>query len=395
MRDFHKFLLAVAATLTMAFPAAADSLVFGGDAYHSGVNINLSEPVQRDALLGGFSVTLSGKVEKDAHAMGFDVDVDAPVGQDLYVAGFSVEVAKPVGEDLTASGGTVTIGKDAAIGGNARLFGGTVEIDAPIAGSLLVAAGDLTINGTVAGDVQLAVGKLAFGPDARIMGMLRYSAPAPIDIAASVVAPDRVQFTKTERGSQNETVQQTIDRSMPSFWPSFFSLVLGMIMTVVFLVVVAGVFLYLAPQLIEDLRVLSMDEPAKSIGFGVLGLSMLIGLVPISAMAIIGIPLIPVIALAIVVFWIAGYALGVYALSMRVAAAFMTLNPTLAVRLTVLAAGLCVFAILHFIPFLGWLANLLAVLLGMGGLTRALLKRWMARGKPNAVSVERPPSALV
>jgi len=396
MRIFNVILLALVATLTTTLPASAGDLAFGSDEYRSGLNVGLSEPAARDALLTGFSVTLSGKVEKDAHAMGFDVDIDGPVGQDLYAAGFSVKVAQPVGEDATISGATIRLGKDAAIGGNARLVGADIVIDAPISGNLLAAAGDLTINAPITGDAMITARTLTFGAGARISGTLTYSAPAAVAIAASVVAPERVHFTKTEASGQVDTVKQAIDQSTAHLWPSLFAVLVGVIVSLLFLVGIGALLLVLVPGKVDALRAMTLDGAGKSIAFGILGLSMLIGLIPISIMAIIGIPLVPVILLLIIAFWICGYLLGVHALAMSFANAFSTPSTALAWRLSVLAAGLCVLALLNFIPFIGWLANLLTVLLGMGGITRAVLRRWMVQAdRPGqARAVAEPSSGL-
>ncbi|MDP3896168.1 MAG: hypothetical protein Q8Q62_05795 [Mesorhizobium sp.] len=395
MRWISGFALILALIVATGSSAWADEpLVLGGDVYVSGSSATVSQPSPRDALAVGFSVNLRGRVESDGHAMGFNVDVEGPVGGNLYASGFSVTIEQPVGEDVTAGGFNVHLRKLAAVGGNARLAGGNVTVDAPVAGSLLAAAGTLAVNGTIAGDARLTAGTLVFGPEARIGGTLTYASRVPVEIPASVIAADRVRFEKLEVGSAVDSVQDTMGRSMPHFWPSFLGLFFGFVVTILFLVVTAAVLLSLAPRRVEELRSAAIAAPFRSIGLGVLGLATLVGLIPVSAMTLIGIPLIPVVLLAIVALWIVGYLLGVYALAWRIAVGLRQLEPTLAVRLAVIAVGLAVAATLNFIPFIGWLINLTLIFLGLGTIA-AWIFRWLAgeRAADGSSGIVRPEDA--
>lgn len=118
---------------------------------------------------------------------------------------------------------------------------------------------------------------------------------------------------------------------------------------------------------------------------GVLGLSALFGLVPVSALTIVGLPLIPLVLLALVLAWTLGYLLGVYSVAMRVVDAFRegTAPQGMAVRVL---AGLVVAVLLNFVPFLGWMLNVAVVLLGLGAITAALGEA-LLRGRPGAGGV--------
>lgn len=377
---------ALLGALLMTAPASADArFSIGGDNYVSGPNATLSEPSPRDALAAGFSVDITGKVQKDAQAAGFDVNIDAPVGEDLNAAGFSVRVNQPITGDLSASGFNVQIRSGATVGGNARLAGANVVVDAPISGSLAARARSLTVNGAISGDARLAAAKLSFGPDAKIGGTLTYFAPEPIEIAPSVIAPDKVHFEKLEPFGGMGFFRQPIE--MPHLWPSLLSVFFSFLVTLAFLFVVAAILLAMAPLTVESLRERTIGRPFLSMGLGVLGLGMLIGLIPISAMSVIGIPLIPIILLAITVFWVLGYLLGIYALSWRVADALGELPTTMSARLAVLVIGLVIAAALNFIPFFGWLINLLILFMGLGGLVAWILDA-LSRRTPAA---EVPP----
>lgn len=175
---------------------------------------------------------------------------------------------------------------------------------------------------------------------------------------------------------------------MPDMWPSLATMFIGFVMTLAFLLVIAAVLLAVLPDAVEKLRTRASARPFQSIGLGVLGLGALVGLMPVVAITLIGIPLIPVLMLAIILFWSVGYLLGVYVLSWRVATALGRIEQSNATRLAALASGLVVLALLNFVPIVGWLINLVIVFLGLGGLVDwtlcALIERRSAKEQHSA-----------
>lgn len=362
--------------LVAASPALGqERLILGGDIYSAGSRVVLSEPAPRDVVMSGASVDVTARAEGDALLGGFNIDVEAPIGKDLYAAGFSVNVEQPIGEDMTAAGFNVRVRRGAVIGGNARLLGGSINLDGQVAGSVLAAGGSVRINSVIGGDVRVATRALSFGPDARINGMLTYSAPEPIEIADNVIAAERVLFQKLEAPSASQVIDSAVREPLRGFWPSFLGVTFGFVVTIAFLTLLAAALLALAPVAVERVRRETVTAPFRSLGLGVLTLGALVGLVPVAAITIIGIPLIPVVVLTIVAMWIVGYLLGVYVVAWRIAGGFRDLAPNNGTRLIVILIGLVAAAVLNFIPFLGWLLNLALVLLGMGGIAAQLLTR--------------------
>jgi hypothetical protein len=365
--------------LTSSSAFSDERIVLGGDAYISGSNVILSDPSPRDALLSGFTVDVSGKVEKDVTAAGFNVDIDAPVGGDVYVAGFSLDVTQPVNEDLSAAGFNIHVGNQATIGGNVRLAAGTIVIDAPVSGSLVAAGGSLTVNGIVSGDARLTSNNLSFGKDAKINGVLTYYATAPITIPSSVIAADRVHFEKLEVANAVNAVNETMKPDMPKFWPAIVTSILSAFaLTIAFLVTFAAILFAFAPNQMEYLKEEALKSPIKTIVLGVLGLSMTVGLVPVGAMTLIGIPFIPIAMLAAFVFWVVGYIIGAYALVWRIVSAFRMPPTNNLGRLFALSLGFIAIAALNFIPVIGWLFNLAIVFLGLGAVMFQAARKFTA-----------------
>ena len=375
MRWFSAALAICALAGGLAAAEEVERAVLGGDTFVAGGDASLDTPVDRDAFLSGFSVEADAAIAEDAHLSGFNVEISAPVGGDLYAAGFSIDVDAGVGGDLTVAGFKIKIDNDADIAGNARLAARTITLESTVAGSLIAAAQTLTLNGAVAGDVDFSGAGLEFGDGATIAGSLTYRAPKEIDIPASVISADRVQYRTLKLPGAVSDVTKAMERRFPSAWGFFF----GSVMVLAFLVVIAALLLAFTPQSVERLREAAMRRPWTAILFGFLGLAMLIGLVPVSAMTLVGIPLVPIVLLAIVVVWITGYLLGVYALAVRVITAFREIPDTLAARLVVVVIGLIAVAVVNFIPVIGWMLNLVILFLGLGTLSAALFGRLLAR----------------
>ena len=379
------FLAAVA--LTQA--EAAD--VVGGDVFDAGADAIITGSPARDAFAAGFSATLDGTIAGDGHAAGFDVDLGGSVGADLYAAGASVSVASSVGEDLTASGFSVRLRASGSVEGNARLMGGSVRVDGPVGGSLMATGGTIALNAPVGGDVRMTAGDIDFGDDARIGGTLVYAAPEEIDIPESVIAADRVRYVQITSFEGFDGLRDMMEDRQRMFWPSFFAIAGAFVVTLAFLIVVAAVFMAFLPRRVDQAFGLANGKPGLSLLAGFLAMALLFGLVPVSAMTLIGVPFVPIVVLLIAASWIAAYLLGAYTASMRLAGAFGVDASSNVAKLVVLTVGLIVLAILNFVPFIGWLINFAIMLLGLGAIALMLIGRIDGRA---LVAIPAQPAVL-
>lgn len=349
----------------------------GGDLFLSQQGPPVSAP--RDAFAVGFSTSLSGDIAEDGHAIGGSVEVDATTRGDLYATGGSVSVRGPVGGDLSAMGISVRTHPSATVAQNARLAGGSVSVEGPVQGALLASGGEVYFNAAVDGDAHLAGARIRFGPNATVGGMLTYATGEEMEVPASVADASRVTFRKLDVGDLGEAGRRQWDwpeRPGMDIGPA--AIAGGVAATIGSFLLVGALFLAFAPTLVSRLRKSVIAQPGATALSGLIGLSMLFGGVPILAMTIIGIPLVPIAVLAILIVWFLGYVLGAYALGMKVARGLgMTEDPSMTIRLIVLAATACVAALLNFIPIIGWMANFVIVILGVGAMTYALFERTM------------------
>jgi hypothetical protein len=252
-------------------------------------------------------------------------------------------------------------------------------VEGPVAGALLVTGGEVLIDAAVGGDVRIVAGELRFGPDARIGGRLDYAAPEEVAIPASVIDPARVGFTQAgAHGAHGRGVARLGGREYPAL-PGASALFGFLVITIAFFVALAAVALALAPDRVEAMRQEALARPGRALLGGVLGLATVFGLAPVSAMTIVGLPLLPVVLLMALVLWTVGYAFGVYVVALRLWTGMGGAEPALPGRLAVFAAGLLAVALLNVIPFAGWALNFTLVLFGIGALAVPAYRSLFAR----------------
>ncbi|MBD8064413.1 hypothetical protein IC608_02845 [Devosia sp. PTR5] len=367
------FALALSLLPLLAASADEEQLTFAGDTYVAGQNVAVGTPVDRDAFVAGFDTRLGGPVQGDAHIAGFNVNADQPVGGDLYAAGFSVIVGQSVGGDLTAVGNTVVVDPAAAVLGNARLSGASVSLAAPVTGSVLVAAENATLGGTIAGDLEFFGNKLEFGPSAKISGIVRVHAPEPITLPAGVADPARVQYEQLRSSDYTGQAGKTAQNVVIGIWPAIFATGIWWFS----LAVLGALAIALMPRATENFERRAATHPLATLGLGVLGFSATAGLLPVAALSIVGLILVPFIGIGAIAACIFAYLAGVYLIAMRASRSFFTINTALK-RVGVMLVGVVLAGLIGTLPFIGWLISLALMSFGFGIFVRSLFERYTA-----------------
>ncbi|WP_299554547.1 hypothetical protein [uncultured Tateyamaria sp.] len=341
----------------------------GGDTFVTGETLTQTLDATGDVFAMGRSTTVLGQTDGDFHASGFDVVIDAGVREDAYAAGATVTLKGTVAQDFSAAGVTVRTEATSRVTGNARLAGATVKIEGPIDGALSVTGRDVLLNAPVAGDVRIFARTLRFGPEGVVSGRLIYTTKEKTDVPERVAPATRVVFEAFSGGVLKR--EWTGIRDMPVF-PTFASVFFGFLVTLLFFVLLGAIALGFAPRQVSWLRKSIGAAPGRTLLQGVVGLSIFLGAIPVMALTIVGLPFVPVALLAVILLWTLAYALGAYAIAMRLWTGLGgAIDPAIVTRLVVFAAAIIVVALLNFIPFVGWVANYTLVLLGVGAMTHA------------------------
>jgi cytoskeletal protein CcmA (bactofilin family) len=384
--------LVVATCFPLSGLAQTQIVTNGDDSFVAGDSLAEALDAPGDVFVGGRVSTIGGQAAGDVHVAGFDVIVSTDVGGDLYAAGGTVTIRADVGEDLSAMAYSLRIDPASQTAGNARLMGGTVTIEGPITGNLTALGQDVNLNAPVDGDVRITAKTVRFGEAAVINGTLTYSAETEMTVPASVIAPERVRFEALPSGPDWSEMEGIWRDGRPVFWPALLTVITSAIIGLLFFVVLGALLLSVFPNRVETMRQDIAHRPGQVLGLGVLGLSMLFGMVPIIAMTVVGIPFIPFVILGIIVVWTLGYLMGGYAVAMRLWVAFgQNPDPALAIRLLVLIAAIIAIALLNYIPFVGWALNFTLVLLGVGAITLAVFNGLVGNAAVATLDVDMNP----
>ena len=382
MAIFQRFLAAAAfVCICTSSWADGETIMNGDDSFIAAPQLSQTIETPGDTFIAARTAQVAGVSQGDLHVSGFDVSINVDTFGDLYAAGATVVIRGNVSEDTTAAGFSVRTEQSSQTSGNLRLLGNTIIVDGPVNGAMSVVGRDVILNAPVLGDVLILAQTLSFGPDAVVTGTLTYSVEDQIPVPERVAPASRVVFEEVSSDMAWEGFED-FRNEMPVF-PTVASLLTGFVISLLFFMALGALALGFIPRRLEKLRKSIADTPGQSFLLGVIGLSMLFGMVPILALTIVGLPFAPVVLLVIVVAWIFGYALGAYGVAMRLWAAFSSeTEPSNIMRILVFAAAITAIALLNFIPFVGWVVNYTLVLLGIGAITNSVFQHLI--GEPGA-----------
>ena len=381
----HLLITACAGFALLAAPVAAEqvSRTHGGDTYLAGETVTETLSATGDVFAAGSVVSTAGTTSGDTHAAGYDVDVSTQTGGDVYAAGSTVTIDAPVGEDVTAAGFSVRSTVDAAVSGNLRFFGRSLIIEGPVNGAISAFGGTVHLNAPVAGDAWIAAETVTFGPEASIAGNLTLTAPESQSVPSRVIPAERITLEEWDTHEMYREFDRSWDAVDMPMLPTWMSLFSAFLISTIFLLLLAAVFLTLVPDRVEKMRRRVTRQPLQTFLLGVIGLSALFGMVPVTALTVIGLPFVPFALLLIIVAWTLGYLLAAYGVARRILLAFDgNEDPSLLMKLITILVAICVVAILNFIPFVGWVVNYTLVLLGVGAMTAGLLSIWIPDPDP-------------
>ncbi len=347
-----------------------DGFRFSDDAWLSGRSIVYAGDDLDDLFAMGDRVTDSGSLSGSAYLMARNVSVTGAIAVNLYAAGNNVELRAPVAGDAFLMGADVTVA--GPVNGDVRAGGSYVEIAAPVGESTLIGADSIYLNGAITGDAGFAANEIEFGPDARVDGVLHLygSALEALDVPESVAPADRIQ-----RHADGEWGGIMADG--PTTRPSIGARLLNLLQSVAVIGVLTSILAAIAPDFMAAIRARALESPVRAAWLGFLTLSAAIGSVVILALTGFGMILIPVSLVVTMVIGLLGFLIGTYVLGVGVARWMGRDWPdSLGDRIIAAFIGALSIVVLGLVPLVGWLATLVLLLWGAGG----LIVRWVSPG---------------
>ena len=323
------------------------------DLYTTGGVLSITREVSGDLVAAGGRVSVDGKVTQDLMAGAGELTINGEIDDDVRVAGGNVRIDATIKDDLLAAGGDVSLTDSSFVGGDAHLVGGNLFMGGVINGDVKLVGNSIYLNSDIKGDLILVdFDKITFGPKAKVQGKLWYRAVQPIEIPAKMVKGGvEYKMIKTNQ------VEENLPAIMAGF--SLFSLLATLFFGLVFLWLCRFYILHATEN--------AYDNTLKSVGVGFLVLILSPIAVLILLITTIGIPL----ALALLALWMIFLYTGKVLAAMLIGFKIVKVDDKSSFPRLFgsFALGALIYTIVAMIPVVGWVVNLILVLLALGSMT--------------------------
>ncbi len=344
------------------------------DIYVAAGTISLDAIVWGDFFAAAGTVTLSDTVTGDVAVAGGTVTLRGTVLDDVRCAGGNLIISGYVGGDLLITGGTVTVERGAIIAGDVYVSGGTLRMDGTVRGNLKTASGEvffngsiakkadlnggkITLNGSIGGETVLVAQSLKLEPNASLGGNVRYwTEDGEVDFGTAL---------KSGTATFDASLAHRFGQPKPHFLGfATFLAVMGYLLAMLILLALGqrlfGPFFSRAVEKVQH-------EPVRAFGYGFLYFAVVPVAIALVLITVVGIP----VGLIALFFYLLFLALanvitalaGAHWWKMRQGYQWNFWKTVLA------ALGVLVLLkLLWFLPFVGWLAKLLAVCTAFGAI---------------------------
>jgi hypothetical protein len=211
----------------------------------------------------------------------------------------------------------------------------------------------------------LVADDIVFGPDAKFAGALTIYAedPASIKVPETVAPAARVKIEQRKQYSESEW-----SKEMPMQVPVW-RIVMGFLMGVLISGLIAAMVIAIAPQAVQNWRMLALAHPGRAIWSGFLVTSALAGSGFVLMLTLVGVFLVPIMLVLTMLAIFAGYALGSYVLGVGLwLGAGRTMPEGLPGKFALACLGAFLAGLAWLVPIAGWFFVLGLTMLGIGTL---------------------------
>ncbi len=325
-----------------------------------GQDITIQGSVEGDVIAAAQTVTITGSVAGDVIAAAQTVTITGEVAGNVRVAAETIDLSGNVGKNATLFGATLRLGEQSTIGWslqafaeqlflrgtinkNAHFYGNTANVQAAVGGNAVFRLGDEGVP-TLLSPTTVG-GNLHYESDREL------TLPEGVTVAGSL---ERIQ----------PAAKVDLERTARSFFiflkiASLFGvLVLGLILVSV------------VPRATGRAADLMRTRPGATLGWGLIAVLLTPIVCFLLLFTVIGIPLAIILLLV--------YGILLYLSKVVVGLALITwlrtrLQPGATPRpsLWLMVAGVILYILLTWIPWIGWWIGLLGTLWGVGGLLLA------------------------
>ncbi len=364
------FIIAISiALLIWTTAVSATSHAAEGDVNEAGATVEITADNAANIHAAGARVNIGGIARDDVRAAGAIVNIDVESGGNLHVAGSQVNINGKVtgeawlagaevkidavtGKALKAAGAWIEVVESSEVGAESSLAAALIEFRGAAGNNLKLYGDEVVFSGQASGDVTIKGRTVSVAEDASVQGGLTIQSVEKADIApAATIAGDITQTALTK---------EDFDKGEGAFDGIGGALVFAI-----------GVFLFglilvvLARSSVEQGISVLRSHPGKSILWGLFVFIGLPLLAIISLVTVVGIPIGVTVLLTLPFLFLLGFTATAFGLSdwlLNRSGEPKTMGP----RLLLLAVGVIVVIVLGFVPVVGGLIIIFALLFGLG-----------------------------
>lgn len=327
----------------------------------SGRVVRIDGEVTGDLIVFAQSIEIAGSVHGDIYSFGRTIEVDGRAGGGFAGFGQVIRIGDSIGQSVYGFAQSLRSSPDATIEGDLFAFGENIYVGGSVGRNVTVFGNTLTISGEVERDVTFG-GRLAtVQSSAAIGGNLDVGLPdeesLEMDSAANVAGDTIVEVPEPGEDADEDGILSVWTIAWTSLW-----------LVTAFL---SGLLLLWALPALRRVPLDNLNGILTSAGFGFVLVTATPVLAVVLAITLIGLPA----GLVIAAVW----ALSLY-VSKIVVAHFLgnaLLRPKqqdVRSMLLPLLAGLVLVLIAVSLPYVGWVINLLLVIIGLGAMGQALYR---------------------
>jgi cytoskeletal protein CcmA (bactofilin family) len=331
---------------------------FTGDTYILTDTSEVSGTLQGDLIGISNSLVIDGSVTGDLNFMGGEINLKGMVGDDVRALTGNYFQSGSITGDLLVLSATADLSSTTHIAGGAIFKTPRLSLGGRVDGPVRIEAAYVELKGQINGDVRISCDQLKIEPNARINGNLYYSARQESEIPDGVVA-GTIELLPENELPDDEDPEDSLNPLGFTFRHVYLPVVA--LITGIFLVLFFGRFVGSA---------LHHAETAN--GFG---MSFGIGFVAVIASVMVSIVCICLFPLSLAIWSALGALIYFGGLIGKMAVGHWVLRPLLKRSvhpILGLVVGVVLLELLSFIPWLGTLTLLVAMITGIGAVLMQL-----------------------
>ncbi|MBP7337318.1 polymer-forming cytoskeletal protein [Niveispirillum sp.] len=225
---FARFLIITTAALALSGLSARAADFWSGDDVRliaplsdnlvvAGHQVSVDAPVDGDVVAAGLELRITAPVSGDALVAGFDLSVKGPVAGDLAAAAFDLSVHSDIAGDALLTGMQVQLRPGAHVAGDLKASGSEVTLSGRVDGDAILRGDHVIVDGFIAGDLDVTADMLELKPGTRVLGDLRHTGPAAVEVPDGVSVGGTVRYHHGSSVDEGPTVLGTLGKAVALF----------------------------------------------------------------------------------------------------------------------------------------------------------------------------------